>query len=491
MLQSEPLDRPWSRLSAFASRAAILAIVLGAALAVGSAVAVGLWQAAVAAAMAIPLLTIVVRNPFAGVLAWLLLVPYFIRQLTVDVHPVVWAFHRLGVPALLVVVVLYHALGIRNSSFRLRGYDLALAGFVGVGVMNALVLGSSPARALGSFYDQLAVPIAFFWLVRAIGPGPSDLSRLITAGAWTIAVQAAIGILSWIAPTVLPAQWLGRVGSRTVGTFGGPAAYTITLVLFLLLALYAAMSTDKSRRRLLLFGIVIAAQLGVLLSLSRGSWLGAGLALLGVAFVYRRQIGRFVLAAAVVAFLLVLGPVGGLASVAQERLAEGDTVAGRIVTNDAAIRMIRDEPLAGFGYGNFERFDERYKQRVGDIPLILGGSAHNTYLNLLAEVGIPATLLYLSPPVFLLALSYRLWRRHRHSPSVDWRFITVLWLAMLDQFVVNNFLEIIHSSYWATSLWWLTLGLIAAQLERLRAPVSVPSASHASVRLQAEQRHDR
>jgi O-antigen ligase len=130
--------------------------------------------------------------------------------------------------------------------------------------------------------------------------------------------------------------------------------------------------------------------------------------------------------------------------------------------------MILDQPVVGFGYGNFERFDEGYKQRVGDIPLILGGSAHNTYLNMLAELGIPATLLYLSPPLVLLALSYRLWRRHRYSKVVDWRFVLILWLAVLDQFVVNNFLEIIHSSFWATSLWWLTLGLLATQLESLR-----------------------
>ncbi len=118
--------------------------------------------------------------------------------------------------------------------------------------------------------------------------------------------------------------------------------------------------------------------------------------------------------------------------------------------------------------------------------MILGGSAHNTYLNMLAELGIPATILYLLPPVLLLALSYRLWRRHRHATVIDWRFVAILWLAVLDQFVVYNFLEIIHSSYWATSLWWLTLGLIAVQLERLRQPRSVASTSRASFRLRAE-----
>jgi O-antigen ligase len=455
-------------LPGLASRAAVLLLVLAGAFAAGTAVAIGYWQVAVAAAVAVPFAAFVVRSPFAGVLAWLLLVPYVIEQPTATVHPLVWGLHRVGVPALLGLVIVYHTLGIRRSPFRIHGYDLALAVFLLVGVINIQALAPNPSRMLGAFYDELAVPIAFFWLVRAIGLRPSDLNRLVLVGAWTIVVQATIGVLSWVAPSVLPAQWLGRAGERTTGTFGGPAIYTITLVLFALLALYAAMSTGHSGRRFLLFGIVVAAQLGVVLSLSRGSWLGDGMAMAGIVVVYWRRIGGFAIAAALLALFLVLGPVGGLASVAQERLAAGDTVEGRIVTDDAALRMIRDEPLAGFGYGNFDRFDEQYKQRVGDIPLILGGVAHNTYLNMLVELGIPATLLYLSPPIFLLVLSYRLWRRQRRSPLIDWRFITILWLAIMDQFVVNNFLEIIHSSFWATSLWWLTLGLIATQLEMLR-----------------------
>lgn len=472
MLQSVRTAFGSSLAGALASRAAFLALVLVVAFTAGAAVAYGFWEAGLAIALAVPIAALVARTPFAGVLAWVLLVPYGVQQLTATVHPLVWALHRLGVPGLLVLMIVYHTLGIRRSPFRLRGYDVALVVFLLVGVVNILLLAPNPTRILGAFYDQLAVPIAFFWLVRAIGPSPSDANRLMLAGAWTIVVQTVIGILSWTSPSLVPAQWLGRAGERTVGTFSGPAPYTITLVFFALLVLYAAIRSTHPRTRLLLFGIVVASQLGVLLSLSRGSWLGGGLALLGIAVLYRREIGRFAVAAALVALVLVLGPIGGLASVAQERLAVGDTVAGRLITNDAAVRMIADQPLSGFGYGQFERFDEGYKQRVGDIPLILGGSSHNTYLNMLAELGIPLTLLYLSPALVLLAMTYRLWRRYRHSQVIDWRFVSILWLAVLDQFVVNNFLEIIHSSFWATSLWWLSLALIAVELERLRRAAS-------------------
>ena len=105
MLQSLRTAASSPHLPALASRAALLALVLAGALAAGAAVATGFWQVAVAAAIALPFAAVVARSPFAGILAWLLLVPYVIEQLGVEVNPIVWGLHRLGVPALLALVM--------------------------------------------------------------------------------------------------------------------------------------------------------------------------------------------------------------------------------------------------------------------------------------------------------------------------------------------------------------------------------------------------
>lgn len=445
---------------------AIAAAALSAAGVAGALVAAGLWHVALAVAVAVPVVAVVARAPFAGLLIWLLVVPYFLQQ--VDAHLVIWAFHRLAIPALLVITVIYDAVGIRRSYLRIRLYDLSLALFLAVGLVNILMLSEAPARMLVAFFDQMAIPVMFFWLVRATSPGSRDLRRLATVGAWTIAVQAAVGLLSWWIPNVLPPQWLARAGERTVGTFGGPGPYTLTLVFFGLLALHSVMSEQGTRKRPIMIGAAAIGLVAIVASLSRGSWLGAGLALLGLAIVYPRKVAGVTAAVMLLIVALAIGPLAGEISRAEERLGTAQTVQERTITNAASLRIVADYPLVGVGYGNFDRFDERYKRRVEEVPLIVGGSSHNTYLNLLAEFGIPSTLLYLTPPIVLLLLTLRLHRKNPHSRVVDWSLIGILWLALLDQFVVSNFLEIIHSSLWATSLWWLTLGLIASMLERLR-----------------------
>ena len=144
------------------------------------------------------------------------------------------------------------------------------------------------------------------------------------------------------------------------------------------------------------------------------------------------------------------------------------TVESRTITNVAAVRMIEDRPLFGFGFARFEDYDERYKSRVGDIPLETGGSAHNTYLNFAAEMGLPATALYFAPLVGLLWLSVT--RRHLLPDTGIYsrRLVLFLWLALIDQFLVCNFMEMVQSNSWATGLWWLTLGLIAVAIDRQR-----------------------
>jgi O-antigen ligase len=443
-----------------------LGVVLG--LAIAYLVTTGQLEMAIGVAVAVPIVALLVRNPFAGVVLWVLVVPYFVR-LSVDgtAPPAIWAAHRIAIPVCLIIAAMHARMGWRRWGLRFGWIDLAVLGFLALGLANAWLITGNPTRTIIAFYDKLIVPVMIFWLIRALEPRGRELITLMFAGLVTIAVQSTIGILTWVAPSLLPSAWLGRAGERTTGTVGGPGPFTVTLVLFAILAIHVAAESPSVRRRAALLGFGLLAGLAVVLSLSRGSWLGAGVAIAGLAVVHRRLVG----VAAIIGFVLLLGlsfgPLADQIAIAQARIGVTDTVESRIITNDAATRMIEARPLMGFGFGNFEKFDEQFKQRVGDIPLKLGGSSHNTYLNMLAELGIPATILYVMTPLALLFLTFRRWRSLPRSGLISRGLVLVLWFAVLDQLVVQNFEEMIHASYWGTALYWMTFGLIATTLSRV------------------------
>jgi O-antigen ligase len=446
----------------------VFLVLAGLALAVGLFVATGRPEVAVAAAGALPAAAILVRYPFAAVLLWVLCVPYFLEVDTVTPHPAFWLLHRLMVVAMLGLVLVYHVLGQIRSRLRPTIVDVAILAFLGLGVANILLLADNPTRMLMAFYDRLVVPFLMFWLIRALAPGQRDLQRLAIAGAITVAVQAAIGVLSWVAPSALPAQWLGRAGERTVGTFGGPGPFTVTLVFFGLLVAHYALAGAGRRPRPLLIAVVAAGLFAIFLSFQRGGWLGALVGFTGLWLVHRRATSKLALGAMVVALALAIGPLAAEFEFASERLADADTVDSRLITFDAAIQMVEDQPITGFGYGQFEKFDEQFKRSVGDVALEAGGSLHNSWLGLAAENGIPAVLLYVLPAIVLFVRSARLRFGLARRTFLGAGLVVVMWAGVLDILVVSNTMDMLHSGTWGTMLAWIGLAVIAVQLDQVR-----------------------
>ncbi len=435
--------------------------LLGAALALGTVTGVfasqGHDRLSLVTAVALPLTIVVLRYPWAAVVIWLGVTPFFVVG-DGTAGPDTWLLHRMLIPAVLALSVVYRVVGLSRSEFRLSIIDLALAAFVLLAIANIWLLGGNSVRVSVAFYDKAIIPICLYWLIRVIDPGAKEMRALLVVFLWLVFVQFTAAALSWVAPSLLPAAWLGRVGERAVGTVGGPGPYTVTIMIGGLLAVAYLHQARSALARMALYGVIAAAFVGVAISLSRGSWLGAAFVFLGLALFYRGLAARLLVILAVLMAAMLVVPGSPLA-IATERIGDVDTAESRLLTNNAAVRMIQERPLTGFGYGNFEFIDESFKVRIGDIP-VQEGSAHQTYLALAAENGLPALALYMFPAAFLLWLTFSRWRLIRTQHPMKAHLLVALWLAILHQFTVTSFMDMLHASPWGTAQWWLCLGLI-------------------------------
>lgn len=441
-------------------------LVVGAALALAVALLAsqGHDRSSLVLAVALPIVVIVLRSPWAGVLLCVALIPLVsVSDGTGGLET--WLVDRLLVPALLVLALGYRLLGLSRSYFRLSLTDVALVGFLGLSLANIWLLSTDPVRMTTAFYNLVMIPIALYWLIRVIEPRDRELRWLLWVMIGLVALQFAVGALSWLAPSVLPSQWLGRAGERTVGTVRGPAMYSSTLMLGGMMAAAYLTIARGQLARLVLFGVVAIAFVGIGISFSRGSWLGAAFVFVGL-LIARRRIALG-LAGILLGVLVAVAAVNfsGVAAYATARLSDSDTAESRLVTNNAALRMIQTRPLMGFGYGNFELYDESFKVRIGDLPA-QEGSAHHTFLALAAENGLPALALYLFPAAWLLWLTLRRWRVVTSRDPLNGPLLVGLWLAIAHEAIVMQFMDMLHSSTWGTALWWMALGLIHVILSR-------------------------
>jgi O-antigen ligase len=216
--------------------------------------------------------------------------------------------------------------------------------------------------------------------------------------------------------------------------------------------------------------LFVGVMFAVFFSFSRGSWLGALAVVAGLGFLYPRIISRVVLISTLI--LILLGSTIFVDEVlfAAERLTTERTAGARIVGNAATIRLIQERPLFGWGYGNHELYDEQFRERIWDIPVRRDITSHHTYLLVASEMGLVGLSLYLLPAGWWLVQSARVWA---HLPRSGFRgrsWLLMLWLGLLNFFIIANFTDIIYSYYFPTALWWLSLGLIANLVSQVLEP---------------------
>jgi O-antigen ligase len=223
-------------------------------------------------------------------------------------------------------------------------------------------------------------------------------------------------------------------------------------------------SGDQSTRREILWlvfvgGCTAALAAALIFSWSRGAWLGfsAAIAAFILFFPKRRWVGLGLLIAGGGLFLggnqmgLVPGAVSSRLSGFQEDLQFGDVrgvdindanyaVLERLAHWQAALDMARDNPWTGVGFGNYEPAYSDYALINWPYPL---GHAHNYYLNILAETGIPGLVVY------VLLWGAIIWQAGGLIRRLDWprRGIALgllaVWMTLsvhhlVDKLYVNN-----------------------------------------------------
>jgi putative inorganic carbon (hco3(-)) transporter len=221
-------------------------------------------------------------------------------------------------------------------------------------------------------------------------------------------------------------------------------------------------------------GIAVVLLLATLmLSLSRGAWVGAGVALLFM-LVKLREARRLLLVLAVPAvvigfFVWSLTPTKTDVKVVGER-ARAITVLSpyddRRVIYREAYREIRENPVLGVGPGGFPVASTRV---VSESATLSYAHAHNLYLNWAAEVGLPSLVIILG---FALQLAFSArtasqGARVRGDPG-DRAIVIGISAALLSVLVQGFFDYVIPNPVVYTAFWTLVGALLVCRREALK-----------------------
>ncbi len=409
---------------------------------------------------------------------------------------------------LAIAVALWFADGVRRRSLQLSWplpalVSLLYALFLYLALLNAANFAEALAEMLK--WVEFALVIVLVTHMTAHNQRHWLVIGLLAGGT----LQGLIGFYQF-ALRIGP-DWflfLGRF-MRAYGTFSQPNPYAgylgLTLPVAVSLALYGLerlkdwkvgnwrageSEIDPKKQSLnrsisqsplfwLLVGTISSAiiALGLLLSWSRGGWLGAIVGIGVVVFGRSRGALAAGLAASLVLITLILfgsispalipAPIAsrladlpsyfGLTDVLSQPLTdENFAVVERIAHWVAAVRMWELSPWIGVGPGNYATLYPAVKVAGWDEPL---GHAHNLYLNLLAETGILGLLIFLAFWISLIGWTVKkLWQSRKEHES----WVAALLLGLLGvvaHLFIHNVFDnlLVQGMYLHLALWFAAI----------------------------------
>jgi len=263
------------------------------------------------------------------------------------------------------------------------------------------------------------------------------------------------------------------VSGRLEGAFDSPNQLGSLCALMVPVCTGLVFGARTVRGRVLAGGAVLLLLATLMLSLSRGAWVGAAVGLLFMLFKLR-EARRLLVVLAIP--LLVIGffvwsltPTKTDVKVVGER-AKAITVLSpyddRRVIYREAYREIRENPLLGVGPGGFPVASTRV---VSESATLSYAHAHNLYLNWAAEVGLPSVVIILGF-AFGLGLSAQTASRGamaRGDPQ-DRALVIGLSAALITVLVQGFFDYVIPNPVVYTAMWTLIGALLVARREALK-----------------------
>ncbi len=188
-------------------------------------------------------------------------------------------------------------------------------------------------------------------------------------------------------------------GFRPGWVVGDPNYFTASALLILPLAFYLMLERRPGWERLFCLGSLIVILLGLTLAASRGGFLGLVAALLFFVLNSRQRARNLALVALLVLPLSLISPASPVARLLHPGGTETEAQQNRLVAWKAGLRMIQAHPLVGIGLGNFKPLMAVY----ADPDVKVESVAHNVYIEIAAEMGIPALLVFAG----IMYFSYR------------------------------------------------------------------------------------
>jgi O-antigen ligase len=314
--------------------------------------------------------------------------------------------------------------------------------------------------ALTKIIRGYAFPFVAYFMVRRAARTAKDLHAFVVGLACVAAYFVLTGIAETFAiralviPQFILNSELGVHPGRARGIFLNASLYGLAVATALPLLVWLYFS-DRAPRRYLWPIIALLSAIPLINTLQRAAWLSVIVSVGATVLAWPKR--RMFLTGALV-FAALCGFWLGSEELMQRveaKLQRQSTIDYRLMHIERGLAMFRDNPMFGVGMNRYGAEVQAYSQSRTELT----AHAHNTWITLLAELGLIGLFAYTLPFGFVLSKSIMLyWRLPQYRA-----FLGILAGVTLAFIVMSISIELrsnLYSNALLFALWGMTLGRI-------------------------------
>ena len=414
-------------------------------------------------------------KPIYGLIVWIILEPYArYWYLNVPMPSGVPDLSLARLSVAFLCVVWLAQLATRKRRIRRFGFAEVWMLLFGIFVLPSVAASvGSLSSSLQMLFDKFLTPYLVFVLAKNLYEEDIGLERLI--GLMIVLESYLLFIEFYEHITGVPLFYqVGRTLVYTkslrkiVGLLGNAAYLATILAMIAPFALHRYLHARSRRDKAFYFGMFALAVFGNFVTWNRGSWLAMAVSLLVMLFLekkYRRVLARLLLIGAI---LLAVYWVQVISSpVVTERLSNVTSIRFRVNMLEVSERMIRANPWFGVGFNSFAYY---YIQYGGHWELMAWDdpTPHNTYVNILATMGLAAFIPYLMVFLSMLVETGVMMRRHWQQRGADHALLVSIWAAMAAYMTSAVALDIFPNAFTSIVTFFI-MGTMAGYVSQVRA----------------------
>lgn len=292
--------------------------------------------------------------------------------------------------------------------------------------------------------------VAMFFVISQFGDDHNLLRRIV----WVLTLASAGASYFALANLFSGRSLLAGLPYANENDVAFTLATTLPLALWLV--------RERGVKRLVALASSATILSAIVLTFSRGAFVGLAAAAVWKVVAERRHVGAFLFGGlAALATVLVLVNLHSSqvhrASLAKQKVAQ-ENIQSRLDAWSGAARLAADHPLLGVGPGNFQSYFFRATDRPSGTLLLT--QVHNTYLDVASELGVIALILFVSFVVMSFSHAVQAERHSLGPPGLASALATALIVAAVS----GSFISAQYSAPF-----WL-LGALTAALWSQRVP---------------------